>query len=134
MNDYTPVYETDVPMPRWELKDPFGRGAVRKARYEYKRKAAQCESYRVQLEDVLKARRDAVNLLAEELAHEQGVSAELERRLRESERARKSLGEKLTEATDALKAVKRDLEELAETHDKFVRAVMEKKREDIEID
>ena len=106
-------------MPKWEISDPFGRGAIRKARYEYLRKAAQCEAYRAQLEDVFCEQRNAVTLLASELAHEQDVTAEQARRLKVSEDARKSLGDKLRIANATIDELTHRLAELSAKYDKL---------------
>lgn len=142
------IYE--VKMPRWEITDPFGRGAIRKARYEFKRKACECEGYRTQLEEIFSERATAVNKLVEELYHEQKVSAELNRRLAVCDDARKNLGDKINALTeekyelcrkidelelelrherDLNKSIRTEMENLEIAHEKLLRGMTDKTEE-----
>ncbi|MBO5967322.1 MAG: hypothetical protein J6S14_02355 [Clostridia bacterium] len=111
----TDIYETEVTMPRWELRDPLGRGAVRKARWEYTQMKRERDALRNELEAVYKERGKAVNMMIDALNHEQGVTAELTRRLAVCDEARKSLGEKLNnlqrDNDDLLKRLAREMED-----------------------
>jgi len=134
VNDY------DIPMPRWELSDPFGRNAIKSIRYDLKRVLCERDSYREQLETVMDGQGKAVQMLANSLAHEQEVSRELDRRLRVCDDARKSLGEKLTRANDSVESMtnrlaklrvdydklKEEYDELAEQHELLVRGMTDK--------
>lgn len=134
INDY------DIPMPRWELSDPFGRNAIKGFRYDLKRAMCERDSYREQLETVLDGQGKAVQMLANSLAHEQEVSRELDRRLRVCDEARKSLGEKLTRANDSAESMtnrlaklrvdydklKEEYDELVEQHELLVRGMTDK--------
>lgn len=93
-------YETEVTMPKWELSDPFGRGAIRKARWEYTQMKRERDALKNELEAVFDERGKAVNMLVEALHHEQSVTVELNRRLAVCDEARKSLGDKLNKAVE----------------------------------
>lgn len=153
MAEYMPITQTDVPMPRWEITDPFGRAAIRKARWEYLRKAAQCESYRLDLEDTLNKQGEAVKILSEELRKAREKCDELDRRFRYCDDARKSLGEKVTalriengslaaskiiaetlaklngELEEKLDRLKADYKELEEAHEQLLRLATNKEEE-----
>lgn len=130
-------YETEVMMPRWEVSDPFGRGAIRKARWEYTQMKRERDALKNQLEAVYDERGKAVNMLVEALHHEQAVSAELKRRLEVCDDARKSLGDKLNKATEECADLRRRLqhehdlymellrqyEQMEEDHEKLIRSV-----------
>lgn len=91
----TDNYENEVMMPRWDPRDPFGRGAIRKARWEYTQMKRERDALKNELESLYGERGKAVNMLVEALCHEQSVTAELNRRLSVCDEARKSLGEKI---------------------------------------
>lgn len=137
------VSDYEFALPRWELSDPFGRNALKGMRYELKRALCDRDSYKARLECVLTEQGNAVNMMANALAHEQALTQELDRRLRVCDEARKSLGEKnnaiLSENT-ALKAKNAELaEELARLryeyaeltaqHEKLVRGMTDKEVE-----
>ena len=94
------LYENEVMMPRWELSDPFGRGAIRKARWEYTQMKRERDALKNEIEAIYDERGKAVNMLVEALHHEQSVTVELNRRLAVCDEARKSLGEKLNKAVE----------------------------------
>ena len=134
VNDY------EIPMPRWELTDPFGRNAIKSIRYELKKCLCERDGYKAQVESILTEQGDAVNMLAKALAREQEMTREYERRLRVCDEARKSIGEKnskLKAEIDELKNVnvalradlaklQYDYEELTEHHEKLVRGMTDK--------
>ena len=122
-------YENEVLMPRWELSDPFGRGAIRKARWEYAQMKRERDALKNELEAIYDERGKAVNMLVESLHHEQSVSAELKRRLEVCDDARKSLGEKLNKAVEE----KGDLHQrLEHEHDLYMELL--RSYEQLEID
>lgn len=93
-------YDNAVLMPRWEISDPFGRGAIRKARWEYTQVRHERDALKNELESLYGERGKAVNMLIDALYKEQQRSEELTRRLGVCDEARKSLGEKLTKVTE----------------------------------
>lgn len=133
----TDIYETEVMMPRWELRDPFGRGAIRKARWEYTQIKRERDALKNELASIYGERGRAVNQLIDALSHEQGVTAELNRRLAVCDEARKSLGEKINALTveneDLQKRLERErydcdtlsheLAALQEDHEQLLRSV-----------
>ena len=130
------INEIDIPIPRWTISDPFGRAAIRRARWEYKRKAAECAGLRAELDELYSRRDDAIEKLTELLRKEKETSAQYARMFRASEEARKSQGAKiqemlgrvdaLTERTEKLTAIAADYDALVEEHEKLVRAVTDK--------
>ena len=134
------VYETEIKMPKWELSDPFGRGAIRKARWEYREIKRERDALKNELEAIYDERGKAVNMLVEALHHEQRVTEELNRRLAVCDEARKSLGEKLNAATaekeDLTRRLQREHElyaellgsydRLEEDHEELLRKVTDK--------
>jgi len=134
VNDY------EIPMPRWELTDPFGRNAIKRIRYELKKCLCERDGYKAQVESILTEQGNAVNMLAKALAREQEMTKEYERRLRVCDEARKSLGEKNSKVkaeNDSLKhdniALRADLaklqyeyDELTEQHEKLIRGMTDK--------
>ena len=94
------LYENEITMPRWELSDPFGRGAIRKARWEYTQMKRERDALKNEIEAIYDERGKAVNMLVEALHHEQKLTDELNRRLAVCDEARKSLGEKLNAALE----------------------------------
>ena len=130
----------DVPLPKWELTDPFGRNALKRLRYELKLALSERDEYRTRVEEILAEQGNAVNMMAKALAHEQSAKRELERRLRLCDDARKDLGEKINELIDENNVLKvRDIElradmakmqydydELSAQHEKLVRGMTDK--------
>lgn len=137
------VKDYEIPMPRWELSDPFGRAAIKSLRYDLKKALCERDGYRVELEDTLKCQGRAVDRLTKSLSAEQQRSTELDRRLQMSEDARKSLGEKLSAQSERasklenelayyksrLELVEGDLNELSKEHERVIRGLTDKEAE-----
>lgn len=136
-------YDYEVLMPKWELRDFFGRGAIRKARWEYVNMRKRAEALQNEIDALYKEREKAVNLLADALSHEQAVTAELNRRLAVCDEARKNLGEKINSLVTERDALQKDLNyqrecykslamnysELEIAHEKLVRSMPDKAAE-----
>ena len=115
------MYETEVLMPRWEISDPFGRGAIRKARWEYAQVRRERDALKNELESLYGERGKAVNLLVDALAHEQGVTAELNRRLAVCDEARRHLGEKINTLDKANSTLSTELANLEDEYNELSR-------------
>ncbi len=89
------IKDYEIPLPRWELSDAFGRNALRSMRYELKKALCERDAARVELEETLKCQGRAVDRISMSLTEAQTTAKELDRRLQISEDARKNLGEKL---------------------------------------
>lgn len=130
-------YDNAVLMPRWELSDPFGRGAIRKARWEYTQVRHERDALKNELEALYGERGKAVNMLIDALYKEQQRSEELTRRLGVCDEARKSLGEKinaldkangklsteLANLEDEYNELERNYEMLLADHEKLIRSM-----------
>lgn len=133
----TDMYDNNVAMPRWELSDPFGRGAIRKARWEYTQVRHERDALKNELEALYGERGKAVNMLIDALYKEQQRSDELTRRLGVCDEARKSLGEKinsldkangklsteLANLEDEYNELSRNYELLLADHEKLIRSM-----------
>lgn len=136
-------HEIPIPMPRFDITDIFGRNAIKRARYEYKRKAAECEGLHAELEEILSRRDDAITQLTAILKKTHGALEDKERMLLKSEDARKSLGDKLSRATERMSRLEDeiamykskyellsgDFEELSKEHERVIRALTDKEAE-----
>lgn len=137
------LYENEVLMPRWELSDPFGRGAIRKARWEYTQMKRERDALKNELESLYGERGKAVNMLIDALYKEQQRVDELTRRLGVCDDARKGLGEKLNKAIEEKGDLSRRLshehelymellrnyEQLENDHEDLIRSVTDGKGE-----
>ena len=144
------IKDYEIPMPRWELTDPFGRAAIKSLRFDLKKAMCERDGYRVELEETLKARGAAVDAMAAALANEQARANEITRRFQVSEDARKNLGEKLSKLRDELAEVnaararlridlerlraerdelKKNYEQLQADHETLVQAVTHREEE-----
>ena len=117
INDY------EIPLPRWELSDPFGRAALRSMRYELKKALCERDGYKVEVEKCYKARESAADGLAKALTREQAATDEAMRLYKASEDARKSQGEKIAAMREEINKLTADrarlrieLERLKEEH------------------
>lgn len=106
------IKDYEIPLPKWEITDPFGRNALRRMRYELKRTMCDRDAYRVELEELLKARGLAVDALNASLRDEQQRGMQLQNWLQLSETARKSLGDKLRAVRTEMSACELEREKL----------------------
>lgn len=134
------IKDYEIPMPRWELSDPFGRAAIKGLRYDLKKALCERDGYRVELEETLNCQGRAVDRLSQSLSAEQARATELDRRLQMSEEARKSLGTKLAAANERaskieneisyykakLELLEGDFNELSKEHERVIRGLTDK--------
>ena len=134
------ITEHEIPIPRWDITDPLGRAAIRRARWEYKRKAAECESLHYELESVYADRDGALTRLVEANTKLQEKLESTEKLLRRSDDGRVQMA---TKASDLSKRIIKledelakwkakcallegDFAELEKEHERVIRAVTDK--------
>ena len=131
------IFDEDIQIqqPRFDIRDPFGFGAIRRARYEYKRKAAECAALQAQLDEVYTKRHDAVEALVINAQLIQEKLTETERRLKVSDDIRKrvvkerddlkrrfeELNSEYAAVSKELSALRAEHAELVEAHEEIVR-------------
>lgn len=120
------IKDYEIPLPKWDITDPFGRNSLRRMRYELKRVMCERDSYRVELEEVLKARGAAVDAINATLRDEQQRGIQLQNWYNLSEAARKDLGDKVRDLRAELNAcelarakMRIEFERLKEEHEKL---------------
>ena len=137
------VKNYEVPLPRWEITDPFGRAALRSMRYDLKKVMCERDGYKVEVEEILKARKNAVDGLMDTLRREQAAHDDTKEKLRLSEEARKLVAgsnSKLREKTDEasaeraklrieLERLREEYAQLQEDHEKLLRSITDKEAE-----
>ena len=133
-------FEIPVPMPKFDITDPFGFARIKRARWEYKRKAAECESLHYELEQMYADRESALARLTDCLMQTQKRLESTEKLLRRSDDGRVQMAEKasllskrLSEMEDELtmykakyELLKGDFEELEKEHERVIRGLTDK--------
>ena len=114
-------YETEVTMPPWEISDPFGRRAIRKARFEFLQVKAERDCLKTKLLGIYEDRDKAVDRLFSAVESQQSMTAELNRRLGVCDEARKSLGEKLKAVTEERDDLQRRLQHEHELYQELLK-------------
>ena len=137
------IKDYEIPLPRWELTDPFGRAALRSMRYELKKTLCERDGYKVEVEEILKARNSAVEGIMEALRREQAAHDETREKLKLAEEARKfiagnnrklseSVSEHVTERARLrveLERLREEYRQLQEDHEKLLRLTTDKEAE-----
>lgn len=133
----------EIPVPRWELSDPFGRAALRSIRYELKKALCERDGYKAEVEEILKARNSAVEGVMEALRREQAAHDATKEKLKLAEDARKFIAQnnrKLTETVAEhvaerakmrieLERLKEEYAQLEAEHEKLLRGLTDKEVE-----
>ena len=96
------IKDYEIPLPRWELTDPFGRAALRRMRWELKKALCERDGYRVEAEEILRAKANAVDGLMDTLRREQAATDEAKRRFDLAEKARGEIARKNNQLRDEL--------------------------------
>ena len=133
-------FEIPVPMPKFDITDPFGFARIKRARWEYKRKAAECESLHYELEQMYADRESALAQLVIANSKLQERLESTEKILRRSDDGRvqmatkaSDLSKRVSELEDELAMWKAkctllegDFAELEKEHERVIRAVTDK--------
>ena len=134
------ITEHEIPIPRWDITDPFGRAAIRRARWEYKRKAAECESLHYELEQMYANRESAMAKLVDYNTKLQEKLDATEKILRRSDDGRTALAKenrelraklselqgKYDDCYTELVALQDEHEDLEKEHERVIRAMTDK--------
>lgn len=137
------IKDYEIPLPRWELSDPFGRAALRSLRYELKKALCERDGYKAEVEEILKARNSAVEGVMEALRREQVAHDATKEKLKLAEDARKFIAQnnrKLTENVAEhvaerakmrieLERLKEEHAQLEAEHEKLLRGLTDKEVE-----
>lgn len=133
-------FEVVIPKPKFDITDPFGLARIKRARWEYKRKAAECESLHYEIEQLYSDRETAMSKLVIAAMDLQNRLDKTEQMYRSSEETRKNLAAKnsemskkigkLEEETAMYKAkcdlLEGDLKELEKEHERVIRGLTDK--------
>lgn len=120
------IAEHEIPIPRWDITDPFGRAAIRRARWEYKRKAAECESLHYELESLYADRDGALSKLVDYNKTLQEKLDATEKLLRRSDEGRTALAKDNWGLKAYICELQEKINELEETHERVIRAMTDK--------
>lgn len=134
------ITEHEIPIPRWDISDPFGRAAIRRARWEYKRKAAECESLHYELEQIYADRESAMARVTNLLVQTQKRLEDTTALLKRSDDGRTSIAiekQSLSHRNAVLRdevsmwksefeKLKADYDELEKEHERLIRAMTDK--------
>ena len=137
------IKDYEIPLPRWEPTDPFGRAALRSLRYELKKALCERDGYKAEVDEILKARNSAVEGIMEALRREQAAHDETREKLKIAEEARKfiagnnrklseSVSEHVTERARLrveLERLREEYRQLQEDHEKLLRLTTDKEAE-----
>ena len=134
------ITEHEIPIPRWDITDPFGRAAIRRARWEYKRKAAECESLHYELGSVYADRDCALTKLVEANNKLQEKLDATEKLLRRSDDGRVAMATKASNLSKQLSKTEQEIDyykteyvalkdmydELEKEHERVIRGITDK--------
>lgn len=125
-----------VDVPKWRWDDPFGRNALKSVCYDLKKALCEAEGYKVERDEMLKARSEACDGLAAHINDALALArtlddmrkqlAESNKKLRE-ENAK--LWERLLKAEEERDQFKRDYAELEAEHERVIRGLTDKETE-----
>ena len=117
------VKDREIPLPRWELSDPFGRAALRSMRYELKKALCERDGYKAERDEILKAKSNAVDGLQVTIKRLQDNYAEMRDLYWGAKKTQKyiaeknrELREKLADTETARMQLRVELERLKEEH------------------
>ena len=125
-----------VEIPKWRIDDPFGRNALRSVCYDLKKALCESEGYRVEIEEMLKAKSAACEGISEHINNVIALAKtldEMRKRLaannKELREENAKLWERLLKAEEERDQFKRDYAELEVEHEKLVRGLTDKEVE-----
>ena len=132
-----------VVIPKWRIDDPFGRNALRSVCYDLKKALCESEGYRVEIEEMLKAKSAACEGLSEHINNAIALATtldEMRKQLAASNKELRAERDKLMRrledaeierdrAVCNYKELLRDYKELEAQHEKLVRGLTDKEVE-----
>lgn len=117
------IKDNQIPLPRWELSDPFGRAALRSMRYELKKAICERDGYKAERDEILKAKSNAVDGLQQTILHLQNNYTEMREMFYGAKKMQKAIAdknrelrEKLADTETARMLLRVELERLKEEH------------------
>ena len=117
------IKDNQIPLPRWEISDPFGRAALRSMRYELKKALCERDGYKAERDEILKAKSNAVDGLQETMKRLQENYNEMKQMYWAAEDARKLVARNNQQLREDLHAcelaraeIRIELERLKEEH------------------
>ena len=137
------IKDREIPLPRWEFSDPFGRAALRAMRYELKKALCERDGYKAERDDILKAKSNAVDGLQEVIKRTQENYSEMTRMYWAAEDARKLVARNNQQLRDdinrlelsraeiriELERLKEEHKQLQEDHERLVYLIEHKEAE-----
>lgn len=125
-----------VEVPKWRWDDPFGRNALKSVCYDLKKALCEAEGYKVERDEMLKARSEACDGLAAHINDALALARTLDdmrkqlvernKKLREENEMLRKDNEHLTKRLDELW---RDYGELEAEHERVIRGLTDKETE-----
>lgn len=125
-----------VEVPKWRWDDPFGRNTIRRVCYDLKKALCDAEGYKVERDEILKAKSEACDGLAAHINDALALArtlddmrkqlAERNKKLREENEMLSKDNEHLTKRLDELW---RDYGELKAEHERVIRGLTDKETE-----
>lgn len=137
------IKDYEIPLPRWELSDPFGRAALRSLRFELKKALCERDGYKEERNEILKAQKGAIEGLMDTIRREQKATDEARSRFDLAEKARGDIARKNNQLRDEidkligeraklrieLERMKEEYAQLQEDHEKLLRLTTDKEEE-----
>ena len=125
-----------VEVPKWRIDDPFGRNALKSVCYDLKKALCENEGYRVEIEEMLKARSEACEGLSAHINNAIELASTLDEmrkqlvaKNKELREENAKLYERLLKAEGERDMYERDYKELEAEHEKLVRGLTDKEVE-----
>lgn len=132
-----------VEVPKWRWDDPFGRNALKSVCYDLKKALCEAEGYKAERDEMLKARSEACDGLAEHINDALALAKtldEMRKQLAESNKELRAERDKLMRRVEDAenerdravfthKELLRDYRELEAEHEKLVRGLTDKEVE-----
>ena len=125
-----------VEIPKWRIDDPFGRNALKSVCYDLKKALCDCEGYKAERDEMLKAKSAACDGLAEHINDALALAKTLDEMRKQLAASNKELREenaklyeRLLKAEGERDMYERDYRELEAEHEKLVRGMTDKEVE-----
>ena len=125
-----------VDVPKWRWDDPFGRNALKSVCYDLKKALCEAEGYKVERDEMLKAKSEACDGLAAHINDALALARTLDdmrKQLaaanRELRRENEMLRKDNEHLTTRLAEFKRDYDELEAEHERVIRGLTDKETE-----
>lgn len=125
-----------VEVPKWRWDDPFGRNTIRRVCYDLEKALCDAEGYKVERDEILKAKSEACDGLAAHINDALALARTLDdmrKQLaaanRELRRENEMLHKDNEHLTVRLAELKRDYDELDAEHERVIRGLTDKEAE-----